>query len=435
MSELPHGWEPTTLDQIAEVRLGRQRSPKNHSGERMRPYLRAANLTWDGLNLADVKEMNFAESESAIYELVPGDVLVAEASGSASEVGKTAIWRGEIHGCCFQNTIIRVRSYGVSADYLRYFLFAEARSGRIGEASPGVGIHHIGARRLAGWPVPMPPMNEQRRIVAAIEERLSRLDAADLSLTAAARRSEGLERCVLDHYVFTADAPLEPVSDLAVLVTDGDHNPPKRVMSGVPHLTARNVKRGKLAVEGATFVSPEGFEQTRKRYEPLEGDVIVTCVGTIGQTAVVPPGLVFSADRNLAAIRPSDEVDSHFLRLALAAPRSQDLMASASSSTAQPHLYLRDLRALRVPLPPLDEQKRIVAKVEARLSALDALRASIDRAQRRSRAVRAAVLANAFRGELVPQDPSDEPASMLLERVRAERAAAPRPSRRRKVRT
>src|SRR5438552_365065 len=105
----------------------------------MRPYLRAANVTWDGLDLSDVKRMNFTETESGVYELRSGDVLVAEASGSADEVGKAAIWRGEIDDCCFQNTLIRVRTRGPLPEYLRYFLLAEARSGRIGRASPGVG--------------------------------------------------------------------------------------------------------------------------------------------------------------------------------------------------------------------------------------------------------------------------------------------------------
>ncbi len=59
MTELPTGWAVARLDELAEVRLGRQRSPKNHSGSRMRPYLRAANVTWSGLDLNDVKEMNF----------------------------------------------------------------------------------------------------------------------------------------------------------------------------------------------------------------------------------------------------------------------------------------------------------------------------------------------------------------------------------------
>ena len=72
-------------------------------------------------------------------------------------------------------------------------------------------------------------------------------------------------------------------------------------------------------------------------------------------------------------------------------------------------------------MPPLDEQRRIVARVEEQLSAIDALRAAIERAQRRSASLRRAILERAFRGELVPQDPSDEPASVLLERIRADR--------------
>jgi type I restriction enzyme S subunit len=160
---VPPGWEAARLDQVAQVQLGRQRSPKNHLGDRMRPYVRAANLTWDGLALDDVKEMNFTEAESCVYELRRGDVLVAEASGSRDEVGKPAVWRGEIDGCCFQNTVVRVRTLGVAPEYLRYFLLGEARSGRIGRASPGVGIHHIGATRLAAWKVPVPPLAEQWR--------------------------------------------------------------------------------------------------------------------------------------------------------------------------------------------------------------------------------------------------------------------------------
>src|SRR4051794_9538680 len=106
MSDLPHGWEQLRLADIAEVRLGRQRSPKNATGARMRPYLRAANVTWAGLSLTDVNTMAFTEDESETYELRAGDLLLGEASGSPSEVGKPGQYRGEIDGCCFQNTLL-----------------------------------------------------------------------------------------------------------------------------------------------------------------------------------------------------------------------------------------------------------------------------------------------------------------------------------------
>ena len=86
-------------------------------------------------------------------------------------------------------------------------------------------------------------------------------------------------------------------------------------------------------------------------------------------------------------------------------------------------------------VPPLEEQRRIVAEVEQRLSMIDALRDAIEAAKRRSAALRRSILERAFRGELVPRDPTDEPAEALLARIRAERAAANTPTTRRRTRT
>src|SRR4051812_30608673 len=121
---LPAGWARARLDEVAEVRLGRQRSPKNHVGDHMRPYLRAANLTWHGIDTTDVKSMNFTDDEVAVYRLQPGDILLSEASGSASEVGKPGVWRGQLVGdICLQNTLLRVRpEAGVDSDYVCYRL-------------------------------------------------------------------------------------------------------------------------------------------------------------------------------------------------------------------------------------------------------------------------------------------------------------------------
>jgi type I restriction enzyme S subunit len=83
------------------------------------------------------------------------------------------------------------------------------------------------------------------------------------------------------------------------------------------------------------------------------------------------------------------------------------------------------LREIQISIPPLDEQRGIVAELEQQLSLIDSLRSAVESAQRRSAALHQAILERAFRGELVPQDPADEPASVLLERIRAERAAAP----------
>src|SRR4051794_38335161 len=92
---VPPGWCWTTVGEIGEVRLGRQRSPKNRSNKYPTKYIRAANITWGGLDLNDVLDMEFTPTEREVYRLQSGDVLLSEASGSADEVGKPVIWNGE----------------------------------------------------------------------------------------------------------------------------------------------------------------------------------------------------------------------------------------------------------------------------------------------------------------------------------------------------
>lgn len=163
-------WPVLSLDSVAEVRLGRQRSPKNHSGDQMRPYLRAANVGRHGLKLDDVKQMNFNDREMETYRLRPGDLVLGEASGSRTEVGKPAIWSGEIPDCAFRNTLIRVRPREADSRFLLHFLRHQAESGQFAERSRGVGIYHLGRTVVADLPVPVPPIEEQRRIAAILDQ-------------------------------------------------------------------------------------------------------------------------------------------------------------------------------------------------------------------------------------------------------------------------
>lgn len=212
------------------------------------------------------------------------------------------------------------------------------------------------------------------------------------------------------------------VQQLATLVTDGDHNPPKRVASGIPHLTAKNILNSHISLQGCTFIVRADADRVFARYKPTPGDIIVTCVGTIGRTAIVPDGLLFSPDRNLAAIRlVTPGIRNKYIKTVMLSPNGQKTLMGASGSTAQPHLYLNDLRAILIPVPPLAEQERIVAEVERRLSIVEGVEATVAADLKRAERLRQAILQRAFSGKLVPQDPNDEPASVLLERIRAER--------------
>ena len=194
---LPEDWQCLSVGDVSDVQLGRQRSPNNHYGPHMHPYLRAANITWNGIDLNDVKEMNFDPSEANNFELCVGDILLNEASGSPNEVGKPAIWRGEIEPCYFQNTLLRVRTRGPLIHYLYWHFHFLARLGKFGEAGRGVNIRHLGKQGLINFPIIIAPLHEQKRIVAAIEEHFSRIDAAKSSLERCLQRCSTLRRAVL----------------------------------------------------------------------------------------------------------------------------------------------------------------------------------------------------------------------------------------------
>jgi type I restriction enzyme S subunit len=163
----------------------------------MRPYVRAANITWQGWNLSDVKRMNFDERDFKRFKLQPGDVLINEGSGSADEVGKPAIWNGEIKNCCFQNTLIAVRPYEMTPEYLYFVLLNAARSRAFVDETRGVNIHHIGRAGLAQFVIPVPPAEEQQEIVRRIKAAFSRIDKILADTDRATQLLDRLDQAIL----------------------------------------------------------------------------------------------------------------------------------------------------------------------------------------------------------------------------------------------
>jgi type I restriction enzyme S subunit len=458
MSDLPVGWARVALQDAAHVRLGRQRSPKNHVGPNMRPYLRAANVGWSGLLLDDVNMMNFSEDEASTYELVSGDVVMSEASGSIGEVGKPGVWRGQIPGCCFQNTLIRIRSRGViDPDFLAHRLRLEALLARWADGTArGVGIHHLGSTRLAVWEIELPPAREQSRIVAELERRLSHIDAAVAGLRIAAKRLSAARDSVLWSAVIphtTAQSKddglpslpagwawsvLGDVADVAGGVTKDSKKQDDPTFVEVPYLRVANVQRGFLDLTQVTNirVSPEKAQALRL----VDGDILFNEGGDRdklgrgwvweGQIAdCIHQNHVFRARLREPRLHPKfvSWVGNTFGRRWFEAAGKQTTNLASINMTA--------LRTFPVPLPPAGLVVGLVAETERRLSLIDAAERIVAANLRRAAQLRKSLLFAAFSGQLVAQDPADEPASVLLEQNRAERTAGSAPRSRRTTQT
>jgi len=191
-------WTTLPLSEVAEVQLGQQRAPVHAEAAVQLPYVRAANITWSGLDVTDVKTMGFPNP--ARYQLADGDILLSEASGSAKEVGKPALWRNEIPGACYQKTLIRVRSdrSRLLPEFAYYFFLHTCLSGQFARLAPGVGILHLTAERMLSWPTVVPPLADQQRVVAEVERRLSIARGVEAQVDANLRRAQSLRQAVLD---------------------------------------------------------------------------------------------------------------------------------------------------------------------------------------------------------------------------------------------
>jgi type I restriction enzyme S subunit len=198
LPELPEGWVWATVEQVGHVQLGRQRAPKYHHGEHMRPYLRVANVFEDRIDTTDILHMNFTPAEFRTYSLQHGDVLLNEGQ-SLELVGRPAMYRDEVPGACFQNTLVRFRPYqGLTSAFALCVFRSYLHNGRFQRiAKWTTNIAHLGAGRFAEIEFPLPPLTEQRRILAEVERRFSIMDELEATIATNLKRADRLRQAIL----------------------------------------------------------------------------------------------------------------------------------------------------------------------------------------------------------------------------------------------
>jgi type I restriction enzyme, S subunit len=169
---LPAGWAWARMQQISDARLGKMLDKAKNSGKPY-PYLRNTNVQWHRFDLEDVKVINLEAHELDEYRLRSGDLLICE----GGEPGRCAIWREQQQEMYFQKALHRVRPLrGILPEYLALCLENDAKSLRLEQYFTGATIKHFAGQELARYCVPLPPLAEQSRIVAKVDELMSLCD-------------------------------------------------------------------------------------------------------------------------------------------------------------------------------------------------------------------------------------------------------------------
>jgi len=310
---------------------------------------------------------------------------------------------------------------------------------------------------VAGIPLALPPHPEQRRIVRKLDTLSSRTTTARTHLTDIEKLVERYKRLVIGQLCLggvaaqfqdQGDLPALPVGwewsraeDLCHWITKGTTPAKGELFSDggdVPFIKVYNLTFSEQLdfSINPTFVSSHTHNVALKRSKLFPGDVLINIVGPpLGKTAIVPDSFPeWNMNQAIAVFRPKERLFNRFLLYWLSSEWFLSWALSRSKATAgQRNLTLEICRDTPVPLPSFDEQREIVRRIETAFEKIDRLAAEAAKALKLVGHLDQRILAKAFAGKLVPQDPADEPAKTLLARIREARDAAPKAKRKRRT--
>lgn len=228
-----------------------------------------------------------------------------------------------------------------------------------------------------------------------------------------------------------SELALDPKSDIVDGPFGSRLKASEYVDEGIPIARLQNIKRNAFLHKNIRFVSAEKAEEIA-RHHFVSGDLLVSKLGDpLGKACIAPESLEYGIlVADVVRIRPNkNTVDNKFLMYAINSDHVIQQFKRETKGTTRPRVNLTKIRNLDIPLAPLPEQRRIVARIEELFSRLDAGVAALRHAKAQLQRYRQSILSSAFAGGLVLQDPTDEPASTLLERIEEELANTPKKKR------
>ncbi|MBV6504892.1 MAG: Type-1 restriction enzyme EcoKI specificity protein [Syntrophorhabdaceae bacterium] len=425
-TKLPTGWEFAQLQKIVEHKKGKK--PKHLTEAPTKGY-----IPYIDIKAFEKKEIDRYADPSSSNLATEKDILVVWDGARSGLVGLGMV--GAIG-----STILALKPLIISPKYL--FRYLQTQYEHINSNPRGTGIPHVDPEIFWSIQIPLAPFNEQRRIVAKLDELLSKVDACKARLDKIPAILKRFRQSVLAAACsgrLTADwreqngnteifeqTTVEAVADF---VGGFAYKSPKFLKVG-RHQVVRigNVRPFVPNLMASPVFIPDEIAEQTERFRLLPNDIIISMTGTKYKKDYGYAAIVEEFDRNLflnqrvARLRCRDKILPKFLLYWLQSDAFREFFfAGETGNVNQGNVGADGIRKAPIELPPLSEQKEIVRRVEALFKLADQIEKRYQKAKAHVDKLTQSILAKAFRGELVPQDPNDEPAAKLLERIRAER--------------
>jgi type I restriction enzyme, S subunit len=300
--------------------------------------------------------------------------------------------------------VVKPRDNRVARGFLEYFFRGGIDVSRVitGSAQP-----QITRQSLAPVVMAFPPLPEQKRIVAILDEAFEGISSA----VANVEKNLANARELFDNYlqaVFTEvweSCELVSLSELATDITDGDHLPPPKAVTGVPFITIGNINKETQTIDFTdTFMVPhEYFNGLKANRKPKKGDVLYTVTGSFGIPVIVEDDFKFCFQRHIGLIRPKAETQSAWLYYLLLSPQVFKQANEGATGTAQKTVSLKVLRSFKAPRVPPPQQRSAVTILDTLAAETKRLEAIYQQKLDNLAELKQAVLQKAFAGELTAQ--------------------------------
>lgn len=437
-------WPTARLADVASIASGNSMSATERAGKYAaalstgRPFISTKDVGVDGrVNMSP--DVVIPREATPNFRLAPKDsTLVCSEGGSAGR--KVGYVEQSVH---YGNKLFAVSARAqLDPKFLHYFLLSEDFSSQFRARLTGL-IGGVSLKKFQSIETPVPPLDQQKRIVRMLDQALADLEQSrihseanvadlgeltevqfDLAVSGtfcdsepAAETVERLLEELKERRKKTRDAsmfglpdafferPLRkgwrwvPLGDLASRISDGVHKTPSYVENGIPFITVKNLTAGSgISFSGTKFITQEDHDEFIKRTHPEQGDILISKDGTIGVVRKIQTNQPFSIFVSVALVKLLDYRLSDYLTIALQAPSVQAQIVPKGA--ALKHLYLNDLRRLPIPLGPLTDLCRTVSRMGEVTSALKQLRLIFQEKIQDHEALRQALLRKAFSGQL-----------------------------------
>ena len=436
-NDLPKGWVWTTLQEVCSTPQYGWTTKATAQGTLR--LLRTTDITDGNVNWERVPFCTEEPPDKEKYLLKTGDIVISR----AGSVGYSYLVKNP-QKAVFASYLIRFKPLPViDENYLAFFLKSPDYWRTISDEKAGIALPNVNATKLKQIQVPLPPLAEQERIVAKLETLFAQLNSAVNSLKKAQVQLQRYRRSLLKA-AFEGEltrkwregysGELEPMSVSEIVTPNSSPELPdgwvwttlkeisEIILGQSPPSSTYNTDgeglpfyQGKLEF-GKLYPTPRKWCTAPKKFAK-KGDVFISIRAPVGPTNLC---LEKSAvGRGLAAIRGLHGIQPFFIFYLMR--RFENEIASRGTGTTFKAITGNQLKTFEIPLPPLTEQEQIVSELERCFSITDEVEAMIASELIRAEHLRQSILKHAFSGKLVSQNPNDEPASVLLEKIRDEK--------------